>query len=400
MENRTPNEIEIRDQLGRVLASQEFAKAPKAAQLLRYIVESALTHTQANLTESVIAEEVFKHVKFDPATSSVVRTTAANLRRRLAEFYRTTGSHEEIRIEISKWGYHPVFSHNEASATDEFRERRVFLSYAAADREMAQRLSDALRNAGIHAQGPAWELTPGDSIVERVRGFVRSSDLLLVLLSPNSTTSSWVQSELGGALANELKDRAVLLMPVLIADCTIPPNLSDRLYVDLRHDFTEGVQRLVAQLASAPELDFSRLDSFTFEKLVSELLVSLGFSVLGQKSMHSGAFDFLASYRYTDPFGAERTDTWLVEAKVYQDERVSVSALGQIFETLRKSPGATRGLVVTNSRLTSVAREFLSDSIESSGRELRIIDGTELSGLLIRYPNLVQRYFSSGSGHE
>ena len=54
-----------------------------------------------------------------------------------------------------------------------------------------------------------------------------------------------------------------------------------------------------------------------------------------------------------------------------------------------------KGLVVTNSQLTSVATKFLHDITEKSGQELRVIEGTELRALLLRYPDLVEQYFES-----
>jgi restriction endonuclease Mrr len=208
--------------------------------------------------------------------------------------------------------------------------------------------------------------------------------------------SRWVQSELNAALARELRDRAITVIPAVIEDCEVPPLLADRQHLDLRHDFQGGVQRLIGQLAAAPDIEFSRLDSRIFEGLVGDLLVELGFSVQPTPVTRDSGFDFIASHRSRDPFGAEKTDTWLVEVKFYREQRVSVSALRQMLGYLITSSGPSKGLVVTNSRMTSVAREFLSEISRKSGHELRVIDGTELTNLLIQHPKLVERYFARG----
>ena len=59
--------------------------------------------------------------------------------------------------------------------------------------------------------------------------------------------------------------------------------------------------------------------------------------------------------------------------------------------------GSHRGLVITSSQLTSVASKFLEEITKKSGRELRVIDGTELRALLSRHPQLVERYFGKGT---
>jgi hypothetical protein len=277
--------------------------------------------------------------------------------------------------------------------TDSERTKQVFLSYAQDDKAVARRLAEGLRAAGLRVWFDEWELGVGDSIVARIEQAVATSDLLLVLLSPRSVESRWVQMELGSFLVRELKDRAITLIPALIEDCEIPRVLADRQYIDLRKDFDKGLERLISQLRAVPDIDFSRLDGRTFEKLVGDLLLELGFSIQQTPLTRDSGFDFIASFSSCDPFGAKRQETWFVEVKLYRDQRVSVSALRQMLGYLMISPHGGKGLVVTNSRLTSVARDFLSEASVRSGHELRVIDGTELTNLLSQHPGLVERYF-------
>jgi hypothetical protein len=269
------------------------------------------------------------------------------------------------------------------------KRRHVFLSYAHADKAVADQVVNALRGAGHRVSFDSWELEPADSIEARILQAVSTSDYLLVLLSPKSVESKWVQYELGVAVGWELN-----LIPAMIEDCEIPAFLAGKQYIDLRKDFNAGLQRLVSQLAAIPDIEFSRLDPRTFESLVADLLSDLGFSVQRTRPTHDSGFDFIASYRSRDPFGAEKTETWLVESRLYREQRVSVSALRQMVGFLVTSRTAGKGLVVTNGRMTSVAREFLAEITLKSGQELRVIDGTELMALVIQRPSLVQQYFA------
>jgi TIR domain-containing protein len=63
-------------------------------------------------------------------------------------------------------------------------QRRVFLSYAQADKDVALSIAAALRGSGLHVWFAEWELAQGDSIAERVDAGLASSDVLVVLLSP------------------------------------------------------------------------------------------------------------------------------------------------------------------------------------------------------------------------
>jgi len=286
------------------------------------------------------------------------------------------------------------------SNSTESRRRQVFVSYAQADKHVARQVAEALRDAGLPVRIDAWELADGDSLAQRIEQAIASSDILLVLLSRSSVASQWVQKELGAALSGELRDRAITVIPALLEDCDIPRLLADRQYLDLRGDLPAAIRRLVEQIGSAPRLDFSKLDGRTFEAMVGDLLTKLGFSVQRTPLARDSGFDFVALYPSRDPFGAEQTDTWLVEVKLYRDARVSIATLQQLFGILVMTGGNKRGLVVTNGRLTSVARSFLSESTERSRTELRVIDGTELTNLLIQHPEVIRTYFGSGGDHE
>jgi hypothetical protein len=131
------------------------------------------------------------------------------------------------------------------------RQRRVFLSYAHADRDVARSIADALRGSGLHVWFAEWELSPGESIAERVDAALASSDVLVVLLSPASVASRWVAEELNAALLHEVRDRAIAVIPALIEGCDLPPILAGRPYVDLSSDQKAGIRRLVSQLGAA-----------------------------------------------------------------------------------------------------------------------------------------------------
>jgi hypothetical protein len=284
-----------------------------------------------------------------------------------------------------------------SSDTNKEKPQQVFISYAYDDKAVAQRVADTLRGAGLRAWFDEWELLQGDSIVNRIEQAVSVSDLLLVLLSPHSVKSRWVQNELNAAFAHELRSRAITVIPALIEDCEIPVLLADRVYLDLRSDFEGGLRRLIAQLGVAPDIDFSRLDWQSFEDLVADLLSALGFSIERQPLTRDSGFDFAASFVTEDPFGAQKQESWLVEVKFYRNQRVSIAALRQMVGYLMTLPGSSKGLVVTNSQLTSVAKEFLAELVSNSRTELRVIDGTELTHLLLQHPSLVESHFGRGA---
>lgn len=279
---------------------------------------------------------------------------------------------------------------------------QVFLSYASNDKGVARKIVDKLHESGVQVRFDLYELKAADSLIAAIQNAISASDYLIVLLSPNSVDSVWVQEELNIALARELTTRDITLLPVVIADCEIPPALASRKYLDLRFNFDQGINQLVEQIGLAPEIDFSTLDHRLFEDLVADLLSKLGFRDIKQEWAIEGKYvDIKALYPRLDPFGAEIVETWLVEAKFYHKSRADLKSIHQLAGYLSSLPEHWKGLLITNSQLTSVAREWLA-SAESRGRiQIRVVDGTELKRLLLQCKDLIYKYFlKSGRGQD
>lgn len=127
-------------------------------------------------------------------------------------------------------------------------EFSVFVSHSSADGIIAERVAMGLQAMGYSSWYAEWQLKPGDSIVKRIQTALSASDVLIVVLSPRSVASEWVQRELNSVLMAQLSGQSVLVVPVLIETCEIPQLLADTLYVDLRNDFEEGFLKLLDAL--------------------------------------------------------------------------------------------------------------------------------------------------------
>ena len=104
---------------------------------------------------------------------------------------------------------------------------------------------------------------------------------------------------------------------------------------------------------------------------MADLLVILGFNIepKDQPSNHPDiGSDIVATFRARYPFGAEKVEKWLVEAKLYSVGRVSVATLSRLAGKTLDSK-TLKALVVTNSR-TSVAREYVASLRGPLGNEV------------------------------
>jgi hypothetical protein len=101
----------VQEALAGILASVHFRTSKQSQQLLRYIVDQTLSGRGQLLKERVIGAEVFgRPPDYDTNSDPIVRARAAELRKRLAQFYVGEGAKSALRIEISLGSYHASFS--------------------------------------------------------------------------------------------------------------------------------------------------------------------------------------------------------------------------------------------------------------------------------------------------
>lgn len=109
----TPEEQRsVREHLEQVLASSVFRNSKRYAAVLRFIVERSLDGGDAHIKERTIGIEVFGRAPdYDTATDHVVRSAAAEIRKRLAQYYQEEGITATLRIELQRGAYLPLFRH-------------------------------------------------------------------------------------------------------------------------------------------------------------------------------------------------------------------------------------------------------------------------------------------------
>jgi hypothetical protein len=105
-----PHHEAIREQLARILASPQFRSSKHYPALLRYVVEQALEGHSGQLKERTLGVAVFGRApQSDTNQDPVVRTSAGEVRKRIAQYYHEPGRESEIRIDLPSGSYVPDF---------------------------------------------------------------------------------------------------------------------------------------------------------------------------------------------------------------------------------------------------------------------------------------------------
>ena len=97
-------------QLELLLVHPLFSQSKRYPALLRFVVEQTLAGNSDQVKERSIGMEVFARAPgYDANADPVVRVTAGEIRKRLAQYYYDPAHSEEIRIELPTGSYVPVF---------------------------------------------------------------------------------------------------------------------------------------------------------------------------------------------------------------------------------------------------------------------------------------------------
>jgi hypothetical protein len=127
---------------------------------------------------------------------------------------------------------------------------RVFICYSHQDSPFVDRLVNDLSSRGIKIWLDKWEIKVGDSITEKINQGIKQNDYLIIVLSKASVKSEWVRRELDAALMKELKKKAVVVLPLLLEECDIPPLIANKKYADFRQSYDAGLAELLKRFES------------------------------------------------------------------------------------------------------------------------------------------------------
>lgn len=127
---------------------------------------------------------------------------------------------------------------------------QVFISYSRADKEIATKLADDLAKYEITIWMDVRNIPHGSNWDIEVQKGLDASDVMLVLLSPDSAASENVTDEWSYFLENDKQ-----LYPLLIRPCTVPFRLLRRQRVDLTQDYAAGFRQVLRTLGNPKALD-------------------------------------------------------------------------------------------------------------------------------------------------
>jgi hypothetical protein len=177
-----PNHFEVLKQLEKITASTHFRNSKRYPNFLKFVVEHTLAGRIEVLKERTLGVEVFgRPPDYDTNADPVVRVTAGEIRKRIAQYYRADGHEHELRIELPVGSYVPQFfsSSSDPEVIDPaFAEPES----AATSHEVHDRTADATPSIREEVLPPADALPPVEArSAARPRSFLVPAIGLLLL---------------------------------------------------------------------------------------------------------------------------------------------------------------------------------------------------------------------------
>jgi hypothetical protein len=100
----------IEEQIDRLLQNPYFSHSRRFPMFLRFVVRHTLAGQADAVKERTLGIEIFgRNADYDTSSDPIVRVTAAEIRKRIAQYYQEPGHDGEIRVSLPAGSYVPQF---------------------------------------------------------------------------------------------------------------------------------------------------------------------------------------------------------------------------------------------------------------------------------------------------
>jgi hypothetical protein len=123
-------------------------------------------------------------------------------------------------------------------------DKTLFLCHSSADKGIVRMVNDDLRRLGAETWLDENNIKVGESIVGKVSEGLKTSQYMVIFLSPESVSSLWTTREWQSFLARQLAGSMITILPVMVAKCEVPAILSDLKYANFSESYHDGLKEL------------------------------------------------------------------------------------------------------------------------------------------------------------
>ncbi len=113
----------------RISISKSIGRSPLLSDFLLHVCDRHIRNKSSELTEQQIGVHVFgRREGYNSNDDNIVRNYARTLRKRVEEYFATEGRHEDLKLEIPRGAYVPVFYSRSPEKPPQHEELQILLA--------------------------------------------------------------------------------------------------------------------------------------------------------------------------------------------------------------------------------------------------------------------------------
>lgn len=128
---------------------------------------------------------------------------------------------------------------------------KLFISHSSKNKAFVRDLALDLESLGHAIWLDEWEIKVGECIVTKVQEGLDSADYVILVLTPESVASGWVEREWKSKYWAEIEAGKVMLLPVLLEKCDIPALIKTKKYANFTGRHAVGFKELADSITPA-----------------------------------------------------------------------------------------------------------------------------------------------------
>lgn len=154
------------------------------------------------------------------------------------------------------------------------QKKKIFVSYSGKDKTFVDQLVADLRKNGLEVWEYSNGIKAGESIPSKIGTELNRADYYVIVLSPNSAASKWVERELNSAIEIEnSRSGSEFIIPVLYQEVERPILISAKRYANFVAGYSVGLEELLNTLAVDDTVPISqKMKAKEFEERINMFL--------------------------------------------------------------------------------------------------------------------------------
>ena len=133
---------------------------------------------------------------------------------------------------------------------------KAFISHASEDKDrFVLGFAKKLRDKGVDAWLDAWEILPGDSLVDKIFEVgIKNAAAFIIVLSSHSVVKPWVREELDSGVVQKI-NKLCRLIPIVIDECDVPQALRHLKWVRIKNlqNYSSELSEIVSTIFGTSE---------------------------------------------------------------------------------------------------------------------------------------------------